>query len=562
MIKTLSNRGEPPCSNSTHQVLNATPGSFSIRLPIDIDLKLLHNPFKLNKKRGDDLNAWFLSTLIHKSERKRLPMDSFHDVPRRTLQGLFRGNYKDYIERMKELDYIKEYSKPYQYIQNGEVKSCKGSFSKGNCKRYALNYKEPIFRPYEITDKKLVEKIKNIRKEKTRRTIENDTTAQSIYNSIKMLAIDDKKAMAFLYKKYNKPTIDSYFKHLHSTIGEERTNTFLQAIQREKISLKNLQGTFKRYGFPIKYCREVKQIFHNYNSLQYRVHQVETIKRIQNGEHDLISIIKDYKTGRLFHTLTMTPKNLRPFLTLNNEPLVELDASNCQWWLFQKVVHILISKNFFIFSSFYQDKANNNNINNHRPQPFNLHKYIHANPTLYMCTTFLKKNKQIIRKELYKLESLLYKNEFRNAFVKEFERNGREVSDGNIKAWLLKHILFSNPNTPYHKDLTIVHEFNTLFPYLSKVMKDLKVHLLNESELHPKKDDNGKPVRWKCLAILLQKMEADIFVKGMANVIDTPYITLHDAIITTNSNFHKIEKTLSKELKRRNLKMKLKISKI
>ena len=87
--------------------------------------------------------------------------------------------------------------------------------------------------------------------------------------------------------------------------------------------------------------------------------------------------------------------------------------------------------------------------------------------------------------------------------------------------------------------------------------------MLNEKELQPKqaKRNKNKDVRWKCLAILLQKMEADIFVKDMATT-DGIFITLHDALITNDSNLHKINLALTQSIEKRNLKMTLKLSRI
>ena len=87
--------------------------------------------------------------------------------------------------------------------------------------------------------------------------------------------------------------------------------------------------------------------------------------------------------------------------------------------------------------------------------------------------------------------------------------------------------------------------------------------MLDEKELQPKKDkrNKNKDVKWKCLAILLQKMEADIFVKDMATC-DGVFITLHDALITNDSNLHKINNSLTNAIKKRNLKMTLNINKI
>ena len=534
---------------------------FIVKIPIDVNFDKCYNPYILNKKKGRDHIAYILGVLVYKSEQKRLDYNSFHSLESKTLQSLFRNETKRYLQSLIDNEYIKLYSNPYTYIKNGVKYKCNGTYKPGQTsKRYALNITNPLLVEYVITDKKLIDKIKRARIERTQKTIKNSPTAAKIYDSIKLLSINDTAAIEFLNKTYNKNTIDSYFAHLHNEIGIDKTNLFIQELQRTKND-KEVKTLFKKYGYSSKHSSDVKKIFKDYNSLQYRLHQVEIIKRIQNGEHDLITIVQDNKTGRLFHTLTMTPKNIKSFLLLDKEPLIELDASNCQWWLLQKVLNILISKDFLI-----KDK----NINNQKNvDTFNIHSYIYntnntpmGQPYLYMFNTFLNNNKEVIQKEVYKLEALLYNGTFRTTFIKEFSKQGKNVTDGDVKMWLLKHLLFSNPAEPYHKGLIIVKEFRSLFPNLYKIINNLKLYILNDKELQPKKDKKhpNKPVRWKSLAILLQKMEADVFINDMATT-DGVFITLHDALITNDSNLHKIQNSLSKAIEKRDLKMTLNISK-
>ncbi len=318
-----------------------------------------------------------------------------------------------------------------------------------------------------------------------------------------------------------------------------------------------MKSVFKKYKFNPDNPRYIKDVFKNYESLQYRLKFIQIIDDISKGDHQLIAMHEDKKTGRLYHTLTMLPKNLRSYLKLDGQTLIELDASNSQWWMLQKVGHILISKEFFNFFS----------LKNTKNLPFNINTYLHkptttthtTPPPLYMCPTFLNKNKKKIKNELLTLENLLYKNEFRKLFSDAFKKQSINMSDGKIKMYLLKHILFSNPAEPYHNKLKIVKEFKSLFPYLSRVINDLKLHLLNENTLQPKQDKKypNKSVRWKGLSILLSKMEADIFIKDMATETGV-FIPIHDAIITNSSNLHKINKTLSESIKKRNMKLTLK----
>ena len=550
MINTLTNiptkTVSTKLSDERSNVDNLT--SFKVKIPIDTDFKKLHNPFKKNRKRGNDHNAYILGMLAYKSEQKRLSYNTYHSLSRDILMQLFRGNYKNYMSAMIEADYIKEYSNPYEYKANGNVYKSKGTFKPGlTSKKYALKEKKPIFKEYTITDKKLINKINRARIERTERVIKNNPTAKNVYESIKKLSIDGNAVRSFLFNKYERNTIKNYGIALVRKIGKRQTRKFIQEIQATT-SEQRLIPIFNKYGVPTKYCKEVRKALDHYNKLNHRIHQVNVIEQIESGNYSFISMSEDKKTGRLFHTLTMTPKDIKPFLKLDNEKLIELDASNCQWWLIQKVLHILISNDFYSNNS-KKEKQNISYINNNRY--IDIHKYINTqSPYFYMCYTFLQKHKENIRKEVFKLESVLDNGTFRELFKKEFKRQGKDVTDNQIKMWLLKHILFSDPKQPYHKNLTIVKEFYKLFPYISKMIKDLKTDLLN-NKAFGYADEN----RWKCLSLLLQRMEADVFIKDMANC-NAVYMTLHDALVTNDSNLHKVYKSITNSVKTRNLKMK------
>ena len=131
--------------------------------------KILYS-FKLNKKKGDDANAYILGVLAYKSKQKRISYDSWHALSGKALNRLFRNEYPKHLKSLIENGYIKQYSNPYSYTIKGVEYKSNGTFSIGqSSKRYALNYKKPLFKDYIITDKKLIAKIKKARIERTKR---------------------------------------------------------------------------------------------------------------------------------------------------------------------------------------------------------------------------------------------------------------------------------------------------------------------------------------------------------------------------------------------------------
>jgi len=554
MTNTLTNL--PPktlATKSSDEVsdVNKIP-SLKVRIPIDTDFKKLYNPFIINRKRGNDHNAWILGMLAYKSEVKHLSFNSYHSLSASVLRQLFRGDYKNYMVAMIEADYIKEYSNPYEYKANGNVYKSNGSYKPGlSAKKYALAENKPIFKDYTITDEKLINKINRARIERTQRVINNNPTAKNVHESIKRLSIDGAAARSFFYEKYEIKTIKEWAKWLVRKIGKTQTRILIQEIQYTKKNKKNLLKILKKYKLNTTYYKEIQDALDYYNSLNSRLHQVNVIEQIEKGNFSYISMSEDKKTGRLFHTLTMTPKDLKPFLKIDNEALIELDASNCQWWMLQKLCNILIRKDFSIV---LKGKKELNNVKKAQtPTPY-IHQYLtHPTPNLLYVAHFLKNNRESIEKELKKLERALENFSFRELFIDKFKRQGKSVSDGDVKKWLLVNVLFSNPNESYHKDLTIVKEFGELFPYTTKIIKHLKTSLLNNHAFGYTDKD-----RWKCLALLLQRMEADVFIKDMANCNAT-YLTLHDALVTNGSNFHKVYNRINNSVKKRDLKIKFEL---
>jgi hypothetical protein len=258
----------------------------------------------------------------------------------------------------------------------------------------------------------------------------------------------------------------------------------------------------------------------------------------------------------------MIPKDLKEFLRLDNQPLIEIDGSNAQWWLLvdhlKNLCNILDSKNF----NFINTKTNTykevyiRGALQHPNTRVEEVEVLTAPPITYMLHSFNNENeyslyKGNVEREVYTLGVMLETGSFRKWFIEQYRQMGKEVSEGEVKARLIKYILFGNVNAQYYHDTDIVKLFKKRFPYIHQILKDLKTkHIDNNLFGYDIRD------QWKCLALILQSKEAEVFVDGML-FTDAVFTTLHDAIITNKTNEYKVEKTLSNALKMAGVKMTL-----
>ena len=543
--------------------------TIEVKIPLQFDLKALPNHFKKRKKRGYDYYAYLVGLMVHKAEQRRVSYGTYFSFSSDVLRTLIGGDYNNYLKALLKAGYIKEYSNPYSYVKDGIEYKCKGTFKKsgtGRAKRYALNLdkikqeseKEILFTTYTISDKKIIDKINTQRVKNTQRVVEAYPTAKRVFDSLKELTILEDEALIYLHEKYDYKHIKEYGKYLLKRLGKNTFKKFIAELQGTK-SKRKLKTIFNAYGLTTSdYMRvEIRKLLGKYNSLNARLHAIDTLKKIAKGEHESISISRDHKTGRLFHNLTMTPKDLKPFVRLCGQPLVEIDGSNAQWWLLhgyiKNLCNILDKPSFISLNGSLEsltDKIQDNYIKRNRIEA------IEGNTPNYMLHSFSNEEdynryKGNVERELYSLETMLTTGSFRNYFIEAYKKKGLELNPSEVKVNLIKYILFGNVNRKYYHDATIVKLFKERYPYLHQIISDLKTK-------HIDHDLFGYEMRdqWKCLALIMQSKEASIFVSEMM-FTDAVFMTSHDAIVTNEENISKVEKTLTEALKRANTKMRL-----
>ena len=543
--------------------------TIEVKIPLQFDLKALPNHFKKRKKRGYDYYAYLVGLMVHKAEQRRVSYGTYFGFSSDVLRTLIGGDYNNYLKALLKAGYIKEYSNPYSYVKDGLEYKCKGTFKKsgtGRAKRYALNLekikqeseKEILFTTYTISDKKIIDKINTQRVKNTQRVIEAYPTAKRVFDSLKELTILEDEALIYLHDKYDYEHIKEYGKYLLKRLGKNTFKKFIAELQGTK-SKRKLKTIFNAYGLTTsEFIRlEIRNLLSKYNSLNARLHAIDTLKKIANGEHESISISRDHKTGRLFHNLTMTPKDLKPFVRLCGQPLVEIDGSNAQWWLLhgyiKNLCNILDRPSFISLNGSLESltvKIQDNYIKRDSIEA------IEGNTPNYMLHSFSNEEdyaryKGNVERELYSLETMLTTGSFRNYFIEAYKKKGLELNPSEVKVNLIKYILFGNVNRKYYHDATIVKLFKERYPYLHQIISDLKTkHIDHDAFGYEMRD------QWKCLALIMQSKEASIFVEEMM-FTDAVFMTSHDAIVTNEQNISKVEKTLTQALKRSNTKMRL-----
>ena len=457
--------------------------SISVQLPQGIVLSDLHTEYKKNKRRGTDLNAYFVGRLVHHNQFKRKPINDYVPMNSKVLRDVFGGNYAKYIKVLIKQNIIEEYSRPTEIkLHDGTVWKHNGTFSKalGISKKYRLlTDAETPLRSYKITDKALVRKINDVRIKK------------------------------------------------------------IQTIREQKKYYDTLAG-------------DVYKVIKSYTQFQSRYRWIKVIDAIQKGNHSLISISHDKYSGRIYHTFTLTARNIRPFMKLDNSALVEFDGANAQWMCFIKLCNILCQ------SSFYDKIIEDYGINNHKRTNNN-------NTTtgvyLSMLHNFFQGKEEQLEKELYKLNGYLTTNKLRQMVVDAELKRGVEITDKQAKIALISNVLFGNVNLKGYNQFKSVQAFKSEFPLLSLIIKRLKTEWINESKYGYKaKDIYGRSLKYKAFPRLLQRMESDVFVKGMQDA-QCDFLTLHDAIVTNSKGAVEVKKKLEKiiDYDGSNIKLKYKV---
>jgi len=200
--------------------------------------------------------------------------------------------------------------------------------------------------------------------------------------------------------------------------------------------------------------------------------------------------------GRVYNSLTNLPRDLRQYLSVNEDPFFEIDIANCQPMLIV--------------------------------------------PLLYQS---LRDQGQEIPDDVLLYKRLTEKGIFYNYFLTCLDKHSVSYSEfkGVYKLDFFKRIFFDTEKINYkYKQV-----FNAIFPTVGRFIKNIK-------------QDN-----YKQLSYLLQKLEAEIMVKGVAqsllNSEINEFYVLHDAICAPMKHVNKVKQAILAEFKKVELSPVIKV---
>ena len=525
-----------------------TSTSHKVQIPQEITFSDLYNPYVKNRRRGSDVNAQIISTLILKNQWKRKPINSYVPLNAQVLRNICGGDYGKYISALLQANIIEEYSAPYEYtLRDGTVLKSKGTYSTRlkQSKQYRLKCdKDAVLESYTIIDKTVIAKINKARIQKLERLIKSNPTAKLVYENLKKLSIDYNEAKKAMRETYQYNVLVMWARYFLKDHTAKELKQFITEVLQNKKNKTKLIQIFKKYGSDVSrdQLSDVIKVVESYVKLKHRMHYIGILKAIQEGNHSYISMSEDKRTRRIFHTLTMTPRNIRTYVRLDGKNLIELDASNCQWQLLIKLCNILCDY------SFYKDLLSKYGIITTQTQHNNQDTEI---PPLNMLHNFFDTYKDEVLKESKKLHTYLERDLLRQFIVDEYkEKKGKIITTADAKGYLIKNVLFGNPDNQSYPNWTSVKAFREAFPTLYQVLIKLKRYWIDEKHFgYTQYDDKKKQKnRFKALPLILQRMESEIFQDGLTE-LKVPFITIHDAVITNEDGQGAVLKTLTERAK-------------
>ena len=137
-------------------------------------------------------------------------------------------------------------------------------------------------------------------------------------------------------------------------------------------------------------------------------------------------------------------------------------------------------------------------------------------------------------------------------------KRGVSITEATAKKHLIANVLFGNPDDKGYSKYKSVQAFKKEFPMLMDVIVKLKRYWIKESLYgYKEKDIFGRSLRYKAFPRMLQRMESDIFVKGMEST-ECDFLTLHDAIVTNETGAAIVKKNLDRIILENKANIKLK----
>jgi hypothetical protein len=472
---------------------------------------------KPKSRKYQDLNAYFVSSIIASGGRTT--------VHTSTLRSLFGGDYRRFIERLIENNVISVKS----YLTGGNVVE---SYSVGeSAKEYRL-INVAGFENYTISEPSTIRQIKKARVKQLRFTLATHPHLRREYDFICSLSFDLEGATRFLRETYKPVDMVKASRWIISNYGAWGVRLIRAAISNDRRTFKGLSKKLKLTG--AYRASDIRKLAEDYRALKTRLHEAEKWNLIQasNDKDEYISISYSKRTNRVHSNLTSTPKNIRKFLTLQGEPLSEIDASNCQWALLMSYERFNLKRATIVFNKKVLKTIKETTKDGGGLWSPTTHQHPH---TILLHS---------LEREDASIVALLESGYFRETIHKEAERTVRRLNLGaqrptlypipdekKTKQRLISRVLFDRPDAPYLKDEVVVMVFKKLFPNRHERIQQLKSTYWRE--VAGGVDIQDKP--YASLAIRLQRMEAEIF-HGLFGEIAIPHGVIHDSILVKSSD--------------------------
>lgn len=325
-------------------------------------------------------------------------------------------------------------------------------------------------------------------------------------------------------QKIEDMSIEERYAHI---FNQFKRNNLSVDIENAEIFIKNLGNRLLLKAYKLRRNRDL-----TYKSLfNYTGRTINILKEIQ---------VKDYHTSystsnNRFHSiLTSLPKVLRPFLTINNERIGELDLSASQPFLLSTILN----------EKFMEQNMSNYNLHTIYPELENelktLKRIIPSNkPTNihYALGVFLN---EVNYSSLNEFRQIDFTEDFYHHIISEgFRLYPKCMSSKNAfikdREYIKRHImnLLFERNDSFREENYVIELVKFLYPGLVEFIEQFNQCYSNRK-----------------FAYLLQRTEAhlmlEVICKKITNQLPTvPFYTIHDSIITTEKNLLQVKDLLS-----------------
>ncbi|MGV0968969.1 hypothetical protein ACTS9M_07070 [Empedobacter sp. ULE_I136] len=330
-------------------------------------------------------------------------------------------------------------------------------------------------------------------------------TNQKLISKInKFYYLDDKNEIKLLNDELNIDYITKWLNPKYLKIDCAKAEQYLYDLaDKERLSEKIRESVIQKFKKNKKLYNQkdiekgVELIVMNKFNCRLRV-----LKLFNKG---IFNQIVDNTAGRLHTTLTQLKGDLRQFITFKNENLVAIDIVNSQPYL----SYSLLNEESFVRNNISEKVS----LLNPR---FNTSNY------LVELTKLISKNtsKDDVLNFIEVIKSGKLYEEFGKILINKRIMVKHEDYRKEAKTIIFSSFFSKNQAKIFNKEIQI---FEKEFPSVYQIFKTIKIKKHN------------------ALACLLQNLEAELVLHKACKIIaknrpDIPIFTLHDAIITTESN--------------------------